>query len=199
MATTRRVLVARAGPTSVEDPHIDDYRGRNVPPPVVHPQASPTQPPSPPVVHHPTAPTPPPSSPLVHRRTTPAQPPSSSVVQHQTDAQTSGDDIEKSGGGATGNQASSAKKELACPEKRAASPTAGACGTDDQMVSLTTVVYEPGNEASILVQPEGYEYTFVPRPDSRYECCICMLVMRDPYQTKCGHRFCNNCIRQWLR
>ena len=46
---------------------------------------------------------------------------------------------------------------------------------------------------------EGYDYEFVPAPDTRYECAICMLVLREPRQTPCGHRFCKDCILKWLR
>lgn len=46
---------------------------------------------------------------------------------------------------------------------------------------------------------EGYDYEFVPVPDSKYECSICLLVLREPRQTKCGHRFCKGCIIKWLR
>ncbi|KAK6191949.1 hypothetical protein SNE40_003519 [Patella caerulea] len=46
---------------------------------------------------------------------------------------------------------------------------------------------------------EGFDYEFVPKPDSMYECVICLLVLREPQQTKCGHRFCKACITKWLR
>ncbi|ESO97835.1 hypothetical protein LOTGIDRAFT_208992 [Lottia gigantea] len=50
-----------------------------------------------------------------------------------------------------------------------------------------------------LQRVEGYDYEFVPPPDSKYECVICLLVLREPQQTKCGHRFCKVCIIKWLR
>ncbi|XP_076471576.1 TNF receptor-associated factor 6-like isoform X2 [Babylonia areolata] len=46
---------------------------------------------------------------------------------------------------------------------------------------------------------EGYDYDFEPPPDSRYECAICLMVLREPRQTPCGHRFCRDCILKWLR
>ncbi|RUS82690.1 hypothetical protein EGW08_009527, partial [Elysia chlorotica] len=52
---------------------------------------------------------------------------------------------------------------------------------------------------SQLQSLEGYEYDFDPPVDSRYECPICLLVLRDPSQTKCGHRFCRECILRTLK
>ncbi|XP_071100356.1 TNF receptor-associated factor 6-like [Haliotis cracherodii] len=46
---------------------------------------------------------------------------------------------------------------------------------------------------------EGFDYDFVPTPDPKYECAICLLILREPRQTKCGHRFCRGCITKWLR
>ncbi|XP_069133693.1 TNF receptor-associated factor 6-like isoform X1 [Argopecten irradians] len=46
---------------------------------------------------------------------------------------------------------------------------------------------------------EGYDYDFVLPREDKYDCPICLLVLRDPYQTECGHRFCQNCIKRWLR
>ncbi|KAH9518850.1 TNF receptor-associated factor 6-B [Bulinus truncatus] len=46
---------------------------------------------------------------------------------------------------------------------------------------------------------EGYDYEFVPPVEQRYECPICLLILREPRQTKCGHRFCRDCIIRWLR
>jgi len=46
---------------------------------------------------------------------------------------------------------------------------------------------------------EGYDYEFSPPADERFVCPVCMMVMRRPVQTTCGHRFCDLCIRHWLR
>lgn len=45
---------------------------------------------------------------------------------------------------------------------------------------------------------EGYDYEFIIR-DEKYDCPICLLVLREPQQTTCGHRFCKNCINKWLK
>ena len=50
-----------------------------------------------------------------------------------------------------------------------------------------------------MSKPEGYDYEFVPKADERYECAICLLVLREPRQTPCGHRFCRDCIIKWIR
>ena len=46
---------------------------------------------------------------------------------------------------------------------------------------------------------EGYDLEFVPVADPRYECPICLLILRNPVQTECGHRFCKACILKWFR
>ena len=46
---------------------------------------------------------------------------------------------------------------------------------------------------------DRYDYEFSPAADERFVCPICMLVMRRSVQTTCGHRFCDACIRHWLR
>ncbi|XP_011671902.2 TNF receptor-associated factor 6-A [Strongylocentrotus purpuratus] len=47
--------------------------------------------------------------------------------------------------------------------------------------------------------PSGYDYHFEPTLDPKYECPICLMCLRDPVQTECGHRFCSDCIKRCLR
>ncbi|XP_071513503.1 TNF receptor-associated factor 6-like [Panulirus ornatus] len=47
---------------------------------------------------------------------------------------------------------------------------------------------------AIMTRQEGYDYEFVPPLDPKYECAICLLGLRSPVQTTCGHRFCKECI-----
>jgi len=35
--------------------------------------------------------------------------------------------------------------------------------------------------------------------DPRFECSICLNCLKDPMLTRCGHRFCSECIHAWLR
>lgn len=35
--------------------------------------------------------------------------------------------------------------------------------------------------------------------DSRFECSICLNCLKDPMLTRCGHRFCSECIHAWLK
>ncbi|XP_068751774.1 TNF receptor-associated factor 5-like [Montipora capricornis] len=45
----------------------------------------------------------------------------------------------------------------------------------------------------------GYEYTFVSEVSPEYCCPICECPMREPVQTKCGHRFCKECLEKSLK
>ena len=46
----------------------------------------------------------------------------------------------------------------------------------------------------------GYEHEFVGEVEDEYKCCICLEVMRDPYQiVPCGHRCCKSCLGILLR
>ena len=46
---------------------------------------------------------------------------------------------------------------------------------------------------------EGYDEYFDPPLESKYECPICLLGLREPVQTTCGHRFCKGCIVRSIR
>ena len=42
----------------------------------------------------------------------------------------------------------------------------------------------------------GYEAVFDPEIENKYVCPVCLAAMRDPVQTKCGHRFCRPCLKR---
>ena len=45
----------------------------------------------------------------------------------------------------------------------------------------------------------GFDEEFDPPAPAQFECPICLLVIRTPCQTECGHRFCRSCIEQVIR
>ncbi len=40
----------------------------------------------------------------------------------------------------------------------------------------------------------GHDEIFDPPVSEDYKCPICIMVLRNPVQTLCGHRFCADCI-----
>ena len=40
----------------------------------------------------------------------------------------------------------------------------------------------------------GYQENFVSVVDEDFQCCICTFPLREPLQTRCGHRFCRECL-----
>ena len=46
-----------------------------------------------------------------------------------------------------------------------------------------------------MASKRGYDVEPVNAVDGKYECQICMLILRDPVQlSECGHRFCKSCM-----
>lgn len=46
---------------------------------------------------------------------------------------------------------------------------------------------------------QGYDVEFDPPLESKYECPICLMALKNAIQTPCGHRFCKNCIEKSIR
>ena len=46
---------------------------------------------------------------------------------------------------------------------------------------------------------DGHDEIFVHSGNTDYECAVCMLVLRNPVQTPCGHRLCAACIHRHIR
>ena len=42
----------------------------------------------------------------------------------------------------------------------------------------------------------GFEADFVFQLEDKHRCPVCLLALREPMQTNCGHRFCRSCIKQ---
>ena len=40
----------------------------------------------------------------------------------------------------------------------------------------------------------GYDDAFVDEIDEDLQCQICQLPLKEPMQTKCGHRYCKQCL-----
>ncbi|KAK0145618.1 TNF receptor-associated factor 6 [Merluccius polli] len=47
--------------------------------------------------------------------------------------------------------------------------------------------------------PQGYDVEFDPPLESKYECPVCLMALRNAIQTPCGHRFCKHCIEKSIR
>ncbi|XP_061553399.1 TNF receptor-associated factor 3 isoform X1 [Phycodurus eques] len=55
-----------------------------------------------------------------------------------------------------------------------------------------------GAAAGFLPQDGGFTDRFVDVPEEKYRCESCRLVLCQPRQTECGHRFCQSCIAHIL-
>ena len=47
--------------------------------------------------------------------------------------------------------------------------------------------------------PSGYDDEFIEPVNGGLQCGICLLPMKDPMITNCGHHFCRGCIEEHLR
>ncbi|XP_020669499.3 TNF receptor-associated factor 6 [Pogona vitticeps] len=52
---------------------------------------------------------------------------------------------------------------------------------------------------SFMEEIQGYDVEFDPPLESKYECPICLMALREAVQTQCGHRFCKACIVKSIR
>jgi len=44
----------------------------------------------------------------------------------------------------------------------------------------------------------GYDEDFITPIDEDLQCSICFLPLREPVLTKCGHRFCRECLEHHM-
>ena len=54
------------------------------------------------------------------------------------------------------------------------------------------------NSAENVQRIFGYDEVFDPPASTDYECPTCIMVLRNPVQTPCGHRFCAACINRQI-
>ena len=45
----------------------------------------------------------------------------------------------------------------------------------------------------------GYDAQFCPELEKKYQCPVCLGGLREPVQTRCGHRFCKNCLTKTFK
>ena len=45
----------------------------------------------------------------------------------------------------------------------------------------------------------GHDEEFVNPVDEDFHCIICQLPAKEPVLTRCGHRFCNECLEEYIR
>ncbi|XP_008294917.1 TNF receptor-associated factor 3 isoform X2 [Stegastes partitus] len=57
---------------------------------------------------------------------------------------------------------------------------------------------QQGVPAGFLPLHGGFRDHFVEKPEDKYRCEACRLVLCQPRQTECGHRFCQSCINDIL-
>ena len=50
-----------------------------------------------------------------------------------------------------------------------------------------------------MLMDGGYGVEPAENISSKYECQLCMLILRQPVQTLCGHRFCHSCLNILFR
>ena len=77
--------------------------------------------------------------------------------------------------------------------------TSFGCSNGPQVHQFTEMA-EGGQK--LKSQPEvsiGYDENFLTAVDEDYICLICHLALREPVLTRCGHRFCRECLDQCLK
>lgn len=55
------------------------------------------------------------------------------------------------------------------------------------------------NTHSDSTVPSGYDYEFISLIDDDFVCQICHLPLKKAVLTRCGHRFCGECLSEYFR
>ena len=72
--------------------------------------------------------------------------------------------------------------------------------TENLIISNSQSIAEGnGSNRERTQRKRGHDEVFVTLGSTDYECSVCMLVMRNPVQTPCGHKFCASCIKHLIR
>ena len=79
----------------------------------------------------------------------------------------------------------------------AAMASACSAGAKEDSVSVSSGTGNP--PSSFTEETQGYDVEFDPPLESKYECPICLMALREAVQTPCGHRFCKGCIVKSIR
>lgn len=93
------------------------------------------------------------------------------------------------------NSCGSSQSESDCCAAMAAS----ACGTAAKDDSVGGAASTVTLSSSFMEEIQGYDVEFDPPLESKYECPICLMALREAVQTPCGHRFCKACIIKSIR
>ena len=48
------------------------------------------------------------------------------------------------------------------------------------------------------IEEGGWTYEFVDAIDKEFECNVCLLPLKDPILTRCGHSMCKTCVDKLL-
>ena len=93
------------------------------------------------------------------------------------------------------NSCGSSQSESDCCAAMAASSCGTAAKDDSVGGTASTVTLS----SSFMEEIQGYDVEFDPPLESKYECPICLMALREAVQTPCGHRFCKACIIKSIR
>uniref|UniRef100_A0A8D0BBY8 TNF receptor-associated factor n=1 Tax=Salvator merianae TaxID=96440 RepID=A0A8D0BBY8_SALMN len=92
--------------------------------------------------------------------------------------------------------------ETSYPESSCCAAMANACsmGTKEESISTSVSNGTSGTLPNFFLEEiQGYDVEFDPPLESKYECPICLMALREAVQTPCGHRFCKACIVKSIR
>ena len=76
---------------------------------------------------------------------------------------------------------------------------ASACSAAAKDDSVSGTASTGTLSSSFMEEIQGYDVEFDPPLESKYECPICLMALREAVQTPCGHRFCKACIIKSIR